>query len=82
MVGTDVAFVPAVVIGLQDFQDAGVSVAVPVTGLGEVPVGEVLDIADMGKGDTVTMAAYYVGKPISKDVVEEKEIMSRLLQEK
>lgn len=28
------------------------------------------------------MAAYYVGKPISKDVVEEKEIMSRLLQEK
>ena len=51
VVGTDIALKAAVVIGLYDVQDVGIAVAVPVRGLGEIAVEEVLYIADVGKGD-------------------------------
>ena len=47
----------------------------------EVIINSVFPFCGINVGPGL-MAAYYVGKPISKDVVEEKEIMSRLLQEK
>ena len=50
VVGTDIALKAAVVIGLYDVQDVGIAVAVPVRGLGEIAVEEVLYIADVGKG--------------------------------
>ena len=61
MVGADIALKPAVVVGLQNVQNPGVAVAVPVGGLREVPVGEVLHIADVGKGDAVAVLADDVG---------------------
>lgn len=51
VVGTDIALKAAVVIGLYDVQDVGIAVTVPVRGLGEIAVEEVLYIADVGKGD-------------------------------
>ena len=47
MVGTDVALETALVVSLQDLQDAGVAIAVAVGSFGEVTVGEVLDVTDM-----------------------------------
>ena len=49
MVRTDVAFVTALVVSPQDLQDAGLTVAIAVGSLGEVTVGEVLDVTDVAK---------------------------------
>ena len=57
MVRTDVALVAAIMIGLEDLQNAGLTVAIAVAGLREVSVLEVLDIADVRKSDAVAVLA-------------------------
>ena len=47
VVGTDVAFVAALVICLQDFQNAGLAVTVTVGSFGEVTILEMLDVTDV-----------------------------------
>ena len=61
VVRADIALEPAVMVCLEDIQDACVPVAVPVAGLGEIPVLEVLHIADMGKRDPVAVLADNAG---------------------
>ena len=60
MVGPDVALPARVVVGFQDVQNAGVAAAVPVGRLGEVPVGEVFYVADVGEGDAAGVLAHDV----------------------
>ena len=60
VVGTDVALKATVVVGLQDLQNAGVAIAIPVGGLREVTVLEMLDITDMGKSDAVAVLAHHI----------------------
>ena len=55
VVGTDISVVTAVMIGPEYFDDAGIAAAVAVGCLGEVAVGEVLDVAYMTESDTVTV---------------------------
>ena len=57
MVGTDVALEAAVVVSLQDVQNAGLAVAVTMAGLGEVAIVEVLDVTNVGKGNAVAVLA-------------------------
>ena len=60
MVGPDVALVAAVVVRPENVQNAGVAVAVPVGRLGEVPVGEMLHVADVGEGNAAAVLAHDV----------------------
>ena len=50
VVGTDVALEAAVVVSLQDVQNAGIAVAVTMGSFGEVAVFEMLDVADTAAG--------------------------------
>ena len=61
MVGTDIALEAAVVVSLQDIQNAGVAVAVAVGSFREVTVVKVLDITDVGESDAVAVLADDVG---------------------
>ena len=57
MVGADIALVAAVMVGAQDLDDAGLAAAVAVSSLGEVAIGEVVDVADVGKCNAVAVLA-------------------------
>ena len=57
MVGADVALEAAVMVGAQDLDDAGLAAAVAVGSLGEVAVGEVMDVADVCECDAVAVLA-------------------------
>ena len=57
MIGADIALPTGVVIGMQNIEDAGLAVAVPMAGFGEVAVRKVLDVADMREGDAVGVFA-------------------------
>ena len=64
VVRTDVAFVTALVVSLQDLQDAGLTVAVTVGSFGEVTVLEVLDVTDVSESDAVAVLTDNVGLTI------------------
>src|SRR5699024_2842838 len=55
VVGADVPFKAAVVVGAQDLDDAGLAAAVAVGRFTKVAVGEVVDVADVGEGDAVAV---------------------------
>ena len=57
VVGTDIALITTVVIGFEDVQNACVAVAVAVGSLGEVSIIKVLDVANVGKSNPVSMLA-------------------------
>ena len=58
MIRADVSFKTTVMVGFQNVQYTGFSVTILVRRLRKVSVGEVPDIADMGKGDTVTVLSH------------------------
>ena len=58
MVRTDAAIKAAVMVSAQDLNDAGLAAAIAVSSLAEIAVFEVMDVADMGKRDTVAMLAH------------------------
>ena len=44
-------------VGAQDLDDAGLAAAVAVSSLGEIAVGEVVDVADVTESNTVAVLA-------------------------
>ena len=58
VVRTDAAIKAAVMVGTQDFNDAGLAAAIAVCGLAEIAILEVMDVADMGERDTIAMLAH------------------------
>ena len=64
MVGADVALEAAVMVGAQDLDDAGLAAAVAVSSLGEVAVGEVVDVADVAEGNAVAVLTDDLGTVI------------------
>ena len=61
VLGADVALEAAVMVGAQDLDDAGLAAAVAVGSLGEVAVGEVMDVADVSESDAVAVLADDLG---------------------
>ena len=57
VVGTDIPFIAAVVVGFHDLQYSHVAVAVSMGGFREVAVVKMFHIADMGKGDSGAVSA-------------------------
>ena len=80
MVGTNVAFKATVVVSLQNFQNAGVAIAIPVRSLGKVAVFEVLDVADVGESNAVAMLANDICHIIIGISTKEPEQSVRQLQ--
>ena len=60
LIPTGIFFTVRTRLSLQDVQNAGVAVAVPVGRLGEVAVVEVLHVADVGEGNPIAVPAHDV----------------------
>ena len=57
VIGTNVTFKTAVVIGFQNFQNACVTVAIPMACFGEVTVFKMFYISNMRKGNAAAVLA-------------------------